>query len=171
MADENKEPLDDENIEGVDIPEELPSDEELYGNDTPLVIPEDECVYGGPVTGNEYDYIIDPNVIGPDGEILIPVDIDSDVYGPIPEVIETEIIDQIIDPVTGMPIDEIFIDDIETETSETAAPQLDGPINTMGWRLGEKGPIDFSSSTFTTEFSGSDEEIDDSWCPDDVPEA
>ena len=186
MTDETKEPLDDENIEGVDIPEKLPSDEELYGNDTPLVIPEDECVYGGPITVNEHEYIIDSDIIGEDGELIIPVDIDADVYGPAPEVGYYD--GPGMDPGTGQPWEDpvgfeeapeygaLYIFDeppIDTEVEPVyGAPYIPGDFNSMGWQLGEQGPIDFDHAFFTSDpHRDGDEDIDDSWCPDDVPEA
>ena len=62
---------------------------------------------------------------------------------------------------------------IDTEVEPVyGAPYIPGDFNSMGWQLGEQGPIDFDHAFFTSDpHRDGDEDIDDSWCPDDVPEA
>ena len=127
MTDENKEPLDDENIEEVSASEGHPSYEEL--NVDPLDIEEIECVYGAPVTGNEEQYLTDPDILVTDEE---PIDLTAPEYG--------------APPVIGF----VPFPDPEDTSAFLPTPNPENPLNSLGWQLGEQGPVDFQTSSFIT---------------------
>lgn len=165
MSEDNNKDIEDENLNEVNDSE----NEVFYNGTEEEDIDEIGVVYGGPVSGDDYD-IFDPEwEIDPiTGEPLIAVDIDADVYGPDPTVIynpETDPLYPIVDPDDPTLVDITHIDVIENNPDNPEEPTVDVehgpgedveppvhdvPMNSLGWQLGEKGPIDFDGAIFTS---------------------